>query len=197
MNGLKKLTVFSDCHKNSPGQHEWKGEFRFGEDVIHSGDNFEFKNIPYKKVDGYIEDLKLFLKGCKLTNTVYVASNHGVRVERDYVGSYEIVKEFNGQRILVCHGHRLYYSDKKAKEWENKRPGKGWWKLKWIASKNGSFKESKPKRPSQKVIDECVRLSKLNKCTIIIFGHSHRTADFMEKGIRIVNVGRGETSIWI
>jgi len=197
MNGLKRLNIYSDCHKTSPGQHEWKGEFKFGEDVIHCGDNFEFKNIPYKKVNQYKEEFKKFLNMCKITNTVYVASNHGVRVERDYVGVYEIVKTFNYTRILIVHGHRLYWSGKKCREWENKRPGKGWWKLQSIAFKNGKFKESKEKRPPQRVIDECVRLCKLNNCTTIIFGHTHRTADFMEKGIRIVNVGRGETSLWI
>jgi len=81
MNGLKKLTVYSDCHKNSPGQHEWKGEFRFGEDVIHSGDNFEFKNIPYKKVDRYIADLKIFLNKCNM-GTVFIGQRKKLKSGR-------------------------------------------------------------------------------------------------------------------
>jgi len=196
---MEKLIAYSDLHFHSPGRHAWPhgiDALEFGENVIHASDCFEFKNIPYKKVIHYKEEFRVFLNKCKLTNTVYVASNHGVSVERDMVGEYFIVKEFNGIRILVTHGHRLYWKEKKYTKWENKKPGKGWWKLQWISMKNGSFNESSPKRPPQYVIDECLRLCKLNDCKAIIFGHTHHTADFMEQGIRIINVGRGRTELW-
>jgi len=197
---MEKLIIFADLHFNSPGNHAWpegKASLEFGDSVVHAGDLWELKNIPKRKVNELRKEYSDYIVRCKATNTITAACNHGVSVARFLNGEYEIVKTFNHVRILVCHGHRLYWDDKDCDEWEGKKPGKGWWKLRWIASKNGHYKESKEKRPPQRVIDECVRLCRLHNCTTCIFGHSHSYCDIMEQGIRIINVARGRTEVLI
>jgi len=96
--------------------------------------------------------------------------------------------------ILFIHGHRLSYSEKKIKKWENRKVGIGKWGLKFIKFKNGKYKESKKKEPSNKIKEKCLQLCKTYNCHTIVYGHTHNTWDGMYLGIRIVNVGRGKTT---
>ena len=194
---MKKLIVFADLHKNSPGGHAWNGRLEYGENVIYAGDVMEFKNLAKNRVPKCILEYKSFLNMCKLTKTVVVAGNHETSVGRDYCSQYAMVKTFNGKRILVIHGDVLYWNHQKVKKWRNRKPGVSWFKLQLIKLKNGNYKESKPKRPSIEVLDEAVRLARANKCTHLVYGHTHNYFRGLHHGIDIINVGRGRTVIKI
>jgi len=192
---MTKLIIFSDCHYGSPGKFPYPGELEYGENVIHTGDIFEFKNIRKKYVRLLTNNYRCYLKKCRDTKTITMACNHGVSVVQFYNGNYGCIKEIDGKRIWVTHGHRYYYSKKTYTKWENKKPGKSKWFLKWIERKNGSFKESSYQKPSQYIIDKIVKEARQHGCQYALWGHTHRYYRGTHDGVDLINVGRGRTEI--
>ncbi len=194
-----KLVVYADLHINAVGKHAWPpndlNAIEQGNHVACVGDIAEMKNIKKKNVKKHTEKLRLFIEKCKANGTSYVVGNHEVQAGKELSGIYHEVKLWNEKKVLLIHGHRLSYSESKSEKWENKKAGGSWWKLKMIAFKNGNYKESKPKKISSEKVANAVAMCREFGCSVIIWGHTHNTADEMHEGYRLINVGRGRTEV--
>lgn len=181
-----KITVYTDLHLGAPhGMHEFEADLLKAaedENTFFTGDIFDMKNTRKSKVAHYrimMEKLKI------IAGDRYIIGNHECEKPKSY-----FTKK---QGVLFTHGHKLKWSEKRIKKWENKEVGKG--KLGYLMYRfmHLFMRRGKNGTPSKKLRKKCERYCKEYGCHTIIYGHTHQEYDGMYKDIRIVNVPRGRT----
>ena len=189
----KKWIVFADCHKNA-GKYEWPGHFEYGPNVVMLGDNHELKNISKSAVSRATSELYRHVDMCKSTDTIIVASNHGVSIEKEAIGRYISVRG----DVAFIHGHRAVYSQAKAEKWENREPGVSWYVMLWQRwFKRRKYSPSKYKKPSKSTLKKVAAYAKEFGVRRIVTGHFHQEWRGTYKGVEMQFCGRGKSEIEI
>lgn len=181
-----EMIIISDVHYGAPHERDIMLEAYYKMDnVILTGDIFDRKNtlksdLPY--YDKKYEEAK------EVFGERYILGNH----ECEKPDKYYLAKD----GVLYCHGHTLFWDEKKVTRWENKKPGKSWYRymiyrLKHLRSK----RDGKVLKPSIGIKEKCLDLCKKHDCKTIVFGHTHKRYDELYKDIRIVNAPRGVSKI--
>ena len=182
---MKRLTIFSDLHIGAP--HEMSvnlGEYINDKDVFLTGDIYDLKNTPKKKIKEYE---KRFRNTKEMFGERYIIGNHECIKPKTY--------HHISYGVLFLHGHTIYWDYEKVKRWENKKHGLNKFRYLFYRLKHIGSYEGKKKEPSAKIKEKCFRLCSIHKCHTIVFGHTHKSCDIMYKGIRIINVPRGKTTL--
>lgn len=196
---MKKKIIFSDCHWNSLDAEDVRPEF--GEDVIYIGDNHEFKNIDVKDVPMLISKYRDFLTKAHMSGTRVLSGNHEVSVGNKFCWRYnDTIYDIQGKGVLYIHGPEITWSKNKYKKWKVKPPGMSKFKrkiscfLSKLRSKIGT-RGTLSKKKLKKASD----LAKEFECSTIVFGHTHpsKLIDQTYNGVRVVNVPRGRTELYL
>lgn len=206
---MNNYRIISDVHKYGP--HELKN-FKFNyepkncEIVIFLEDNHDLKNCKKDELQKAILDYKFHVSKCKFFGCLRLRGNHEMM---DDAPEYLIVNN-----VLVTHGYalQLKWLLKKLTYFTNDPKGAGFLRRKAVLAKSKmrEMKEVKfsldelnfmfdyvmecqDKEDNQAILENR-KPNKIDTCT---FGHTHpiKIKDFMHKGIRFVNVCRGETLI--
>lgn len=172
---------------------------------------------PHAKlsIKDFYKDRAYYNKRCILLGDIYDVSNclkkdlYEVRVKvenlmryfgKQYIqGNHECMKPtryyFVQDEILFCHGHTLFWDDKKVKRWENKRGGRS--AFKYFLYRFKHIREREGKTLKLKLSQQAMMQEKAKEfgCHTIVFGHTHKSCDIIFRGIRIVGVPRGNTVI--
>lgn len=186
---MKKKFIYCDCHYGA-GNYEYPDEPIYNEDTIFLGDNWEFKNISKKYVPTQLDNLLRHLEKAEKAKAVTVAGNHECRY-----GALIKIYDYIEDNVLYTHGHRVVYSDKKAKKWETRKGGLRWFMLMLMRIKRHSYSPSKVKRPSHELQKKLSDYGRRKGCSTIVVGHFHYKWDGMYNGIRIIICGRGRNEI--
>lgn len=208
---LDKIHIFTDGHEGAP--KAWfitpqemvefdKSLNHVKEKVYLLGDNFDLKNTKKKWIA--LETLE-YIKVKKYFKERMVDGNHTGCV-RGTIQTYEHWEVINGKLFLFIHGHRIFWTPKKAQKWEAKEfEGIGFWKYKCMQAVN--FPDETFWRSNLKLNDKTKkyfdtylinRFSHKNGYPdIIIFGHKHTHLLFDKeyRGIRWISCPRGMTTL--
>lgn len=193
---MKKYMVESDLHIGGPDEILLDGGQGYGPNVIRLGDNREMKQIPHDKTTQAIKDMDADHMLCVKTDTICVTGNH--ELGYSYMAYTKILTTETGKRVLVTHGHFLWKAKKRLK-WEKRLAGNN----KFLIAFSGCLSKMRnifPKyKLSKKQIKKAIRMVRQYGCTTILFGHTHPTIkiDIEVDGIRIVNVPRGRSEVWL
>jgi predicted phosphodiesterase len=193
---LMKIAIYSDCHILAP--HEVKGTFAdlFGgpefirakykvDYSVLTGDIIDVDNAKKKRVRE-ARDMVMTLKNS--FGEYYLLGNHECSLDVD--GYFRVFDD-----VLYCHGHNLFWTQKKIDRWERKKGGMSWWKFQLYKLKHG--RNGKPWKPSERELFNIRELARKHNCKTVVFGHTHRVYDKVHNGIRIINVPKGRTIIKI
>ena len=198
-----KVVIFSDCHWNASTPVDVIKEF--GSNVYYIGDNFEFKNIPKDRIGLYKNRYLDFLTHCYETDTKVLNGNHEVSIGKNYNNVETIFLDINEvrlsdtERVAFEHGDIAMEGHDYHERWLNKKPGKSWHVRFGIYLKNKIRNKRGATKLSKKKIFKLVARAKLLKVDVIIIGHTHpkRVIDETHSGIRIINVPRGKTVLYL
>jgi len=189
------ITIFSDCHWFGPTPSEAVPEY--GASVFYLGDNHEMKNIKKKDVSARIEEYNDFLSECLKTCTNVLTGNHEVSAGKDLCG-VDVLK-IEARKVGFVHGDLVLWEPKKSAKWRARKCGLSWFRIKLIHVKNLFRNKSGASALSSKQIELFSRFAKKHNVTTVVFGHTHpkKLIDETHEGIRLINVPRGRTKLFV
>lgn len=192
---MKKYKVYSDCHRN--GVDPLPLNFSYQNETIFLGDNFEFKNLPIKKIVSAQLQYLTHITRVKKHGCVELRGNHEV--------SYSKGADFHLlDGILFSHGHHIFWSEKKIRKWEQRPAGQGFLGRllsKRLAKLRKVFKKTSLSKKQMIKLDAYAdKIQKQTKTKIhtVVFGHTHPNCMITKiyNDRKYINVKRGETILW-
>ena len=179
--------LFADLHLEAPHatlslKDLYAKKSDYGKNCLLLGDIYDVSNCRKKELKSVREKMHNLKK---YFGNRYIKGNH----ECDKPHRYYFVQ--NG--IMFCHGHTLFWSDKKVKRWENKRGGKSSLRYFLYRFKHMIVRRGKELKLSESKKEELVTLMIEHGCHTIVFGHTHKSCDIKFYDKRIVALPRGMT----
>jgi predicted phosphodiesterase len=182
--------IFSDLHWGQTSEiltqiHPMQGD-------IFLGDIFDEKNTAKNIIAIQLAKQSAFVNSCAEVGAFYIRGNHDL-LKFD-AGCVSLYRKINN--VLFTHGHLIMWDQAMIDKWDAKEPvGVG--KFRQITLEIENLYTRGTWKPSQIEIDKAVKFAKEYGCDTIAFGHTHtkERVDFINSGVRIINVQRGMSVI--
>ena len=185
-----KYKIFSDLHKYSPIEIDYKDMFSPQDNYVYLGDNIDLANCSRSDINKAKNDIEILKKAY---GPRFCSGNHCLsNIAEKFIG-----KAKDDSLILFEHGDISLWGSKRSFKYRSKNPGAGWFKRTFLVRITHFLRQFTVNRLNKKAKERIYNICKVWHCDTYVCGHKHpkELMDIRYKDIRIIVVPRGVTEI--